>query len=75
MQHVLHVELHGPDAADMLQPSLDLTVAHITLLSGLSWRGRRSLYRAANVGIHLHVMVMLSTIFPPDLTPATAVTI
>ena len=43
IEHVLHVQLHGPDAADM--------------------------------GIHLQVMGMLSTIFPPDLTPATTVTI
>ena len=73
IQQVLHVLLHGPDAAHMLQATLHLTVTHITLLPGLSRRGRRSLYRPANVGIHLHVMVMSSAIFPPDLTPATTV--
>ena len=75
IQQVLHVLLHGPDAAHMLQPTLHLTVAHITVLPGLCRRGRRNIYRAANVGIHLHVVGMLSTIFPPDLTPATTVTV
>ena len=73
IQQVLHILLHGPDAADMLQATLHLTVTHITLLPGLSRRGRRILYRAANVGIHLHVVGMLATIFPPDITPATTV--
>ncbi len=75
IQHVLHILLRGPDAAHMLQPTLHLRVTQITLLPGLTRRGRWSLNRAANVGVNLLVMVMLSTIFPPDVTPATTVTI